>query len=190
MMSSRKEKMTTAAFVLIVLIMALILITVGSFLPKWASVRNSTAEGNVSYSLWTREECFGIICTTDHVKVQWTNEDCWHDKHTGREVCKKTQGYKMRSDTTCRVANFCNSTWIGEEDIDNVPSLLFVAKAFETPAVCSALLAIVLYIVKIGLLVKRPTARRLHLKAAYLTFGAIAGFAAVGGYHLVLRDAG
>ncbi|XP_076453978.1 uncharacterized protein LOC143289052 isoform X2 [Babylonia areolata] len=115
MMSSRKEKMTTAAFVLIVLIMALILITVGSFLPKWASVRNSTAEGNVSYSLWTREECFGIICTTDHVKVQWTNEDCWHDKHTGREVCKKTQGYKMRSDTTCRVANFCNSTWIGEE---------------------------------------------------------------------------
>ncbi|KAL8557852.1 hypothetical protein ACOMHN_066469 [Nucella lapillus] len=79
-----------------------------------------------------------------------------------------------------RVFHHCSSQllssgWEGRDiDIDSVPSLLFVAKAFETPAVCSALLAIVLYIVKIGLLVKRPNVRRLHLKAAYLTFGAIA----------------
>ncbi|KAL8588435.1 hypothetical protein ACOMHN_024537 [Nucella lapillus] len=114
MMSTRKEKIATAACAALILIIAVLLVAVGSFLPKWASVKNSTAEGNVSYSLWTREECFGIICSTDHVKVQWTKEECWQDKQLGREVCKKTQGYKMRSDTTCRVANFCNYTWIGE----------------------------------------------------------------------------
>ena len=64
-------------------------------------------------------------------------------------------------------------------DFDNVPSLLFVAKAFETPAICAALVSIVLYVIKIALLIKRPDTKRLHLKAAYLTFGAIAGTSVV-----------
>ena len=114
MMSSRKEKIVTAGCAIVILIVAVILISVGSFIPKWASVKNKTADGNVSYSLWTREECFGIICVTDHVKVQWTNEDCWPDSITKKQVCRKTSGYKIRADTTCRVANYCNSTWIGD----------------------------------------------------------------------------
>ena len=114
MMSSRKEKIVTAGCAIVILIVAAILISVGSFIPKWASVKNKTADGNVSYSLWTREECFGIICVTEHVKVQWTNEDCWPDSITKKQVCRKTSGYKIRSDTTCRVANYCNSTWIGD----------------------------------------------------------------------------
>ena len=114
MMSSRREKIATAACAVVILVVAAILIAAGSFVPKWASMKNKTADGNVSYSLWTREECFGVICTTERVKVQWTNEECWHDAGTGREKCKKTSGYKIRADTTCRVANYCNSTWMGE----------------------------------------------------------------------------
>lgn len=181
MMSSRKEKIFTAGCAVVVLVAAAVLIGVGSFLPKWAAVKNTTAEGNVSFSLWAREECFGIVCTSDHTVVKWTHEDCWEDKVTRQQQCKESTGYRMRVDTHCRVANFCNSTWVGNGDFENVPSLLFVAKVFQTPAMCSAVVSIVLYLVKICLLIKRPQLKRLHLKAAYLTFGAIAGFAAVVG---------
>ncbi|KAK7090189.1 uncharacterized protein [Littorina saxatilis] len=182
MMSSRKEKIISAGCALIILVVAMVLILAGSFIPLWATVKNTTVDGNrnVSYSLWTRQECFGIICTTNHVKVQWSHQECWPNAE-GKEVCETKRGYKIRVDTTCRVANYCNHTWIGDGDFKNATSLLLVAKAFETPAIFAALLSIVLYGVKIGLLVKHPNSKRLHLKAAYLTFGAIAGFAAVVG---------
>ncbi|KAK7474600.1 hypothetical protein BaRGS_00034184 [Batillaria attramentaria] len=76
---------------------------------------------------------------------------------------------------------FANSTLNNAHDMESVSSLLFIAKAFETPAIVSSFVSIVLYFIKILLLVKKPHVKRLHLKAAYLTFGAIAGFAAVVG---------
>lgn len=178
-MATRREKIVGSGCALFFLIAALVLIITGSFIPKWASVRNTTAQGNVSYSLWMREECFGVICHTDHIRVKSTTEDCWVPPGESRQQCKTETKYKIRSDTRCYVANFCNMTWIGDDDLESVSSLLFIAKAFETPAIVSAFISIVLYVIKIVLLVKWPHLKRLHLKAAYLTFGAIAGFAAV-----------
>ncbi|XP_076435987.1 uncharacterized protein LOC143275624 [Babylonia areolata] len=177
-MSSKTEKLAVAATALILIVAAVVVMSVGSFLPHWCAVRNSSAHGNVSFSLWTRRQCFGLICHTEHVTVQWTNEDCWRDRDTGQERCETTTGTKLRSKTKCRVANFCNTTWVAGADLENTPSMLIVAKAFETPAIFFAIVCIVLYVIKIVLLVRRP-GKRLHLKAAYLTFGAIAGVVAI-----------
>ena len=102
----------TSGFAILFLTSALMLIGVGSFLPYWARVLNSTTEGNVSYSLWKRRECFGLICSTEHTPIQWRNEECWFNRKIGRQECKETTGTRIRSDTTCRVANYCNSSWI------------------------------------------------------------------------------
>ncbi|ESP04943.1 hypothetical protein LOTGIDRAFT_156186 [Lottia gigantea] len=64
------------------------------------------------------------------------------------------------------------------QDPEKIPSLLFMVKAFETPAYVSGFIALVLYLVKILCLIRCPDRKRLHLKAAYLTFSAIAGAAA------------
>lgn len=180
-MASRREKIVSAGCAIFFLSAAFVLLIAGSFIPKWTSVKNTTAEGNVSYSLWMREECFGIVCHTDHYVVRSTTERCWTPKDSQKEICKNSIKYEVRADTKCYVANYCNMTWISETEFEAVGSLLFIAKAFETPAIASALVSIVLYVIKIVLLVKKPHVKRLHLKAAYLTFGAIAGFAAVVG---------
>ena len=59
-------------------------------------------------------------------------------------------------------------------DYEKVPSLLLVSKSFVTPGIVSGVITIILYIVKIVLQLRSPI-KRLHLKAAYLTFAAIAG---------------
>ncbi|KAK3800273.1 hypothetical protein RRG08_065518 [Elysia crispata] len=42
------------------------LIVSGSFVPRWARPLNmSMSEGNITYSLWGQEECFGIICSVE-----------------------------------------------------------------------------------------------------------------------------
>lgn len=55
-----------------------------------------------------------------------------------------------------------------------MPSILWVGMAFETPAMATGLVALVLYVVKVILYWREPR-KRLHLKAAYLTFAALAG---------------
>ncbi|KAK7474581.1 hypothetical protein BaRGS_00034165, partial [Batillaria attramentaria] len=114
-MASRREKLVSSGCAVFFLIIAFVLITAGSFIPKWTSVRNTTAEGNVSYSLWMREECFGIICHTDHIKVRSTIENCWIPPGSHQQKCETKVEYKIRSDTQCYVANYCNMTWIGDE---------------------------------------------------------------------------
>ena len=69
MMSSKREKVISAGCALVILCAAAGLMIGGSFVPMWATAKNMTADGNVSFSLWTRQECFGIICITNHVKV-------------------------------------------------------------------------------------------------------------------------
>ncbi|XP_059145841.1 uncharacterized protein LOC131932977, partial [Physella acuta] len=59
-----------------------------------------------------------------------------------------------------------------------VPSLLFVVRAFIIPSTITGFICIIIYIVKIILLVLRPTWRRIHVKAAYLTFAAVSGVSA------------
>ena len=53
--------------------------------------------------------------------------------------------------------------------------MLLVARAFILPALVCGLITVLLYIVKIIMLVLRPEWRRIYIKAAYLTFSAIAG---------------
>lgn len=114
MMSTRKEKLITAGCAIVFLVVAVVLIIAGSLLPRWAAVRNTTAEGNVSFSLWTKEECFGIICHTQKMNVKWTTEECWNDPSDGQRKCQEFSGYKIRSDTKCYEANFCNITWTSQ----------------------------------------------------------------------------
>ncbi|CAG5119444.1 unnamed protein product, partial [Candidula unifasciata] len=62
--------------------------------------------------------------------------------------------------------------------LTDVPALLLVARAFIIPSFCAGFICIVLYIIKIIVLVLRPSWRRIHIKAAYLTFSAMAGVSA------------
>ncbi|CAG5119982.1 unnamed protein product [Candidula unifasciata] len=119
------DKLVLSILATVVAVTGLSLIVAGSFVPRWAKPLNvSRTDANTTYSLWGREDCYGLIY------------------------------------------------------FSKVPSLLFVARAFIIPSFCAGLICIILYIVKIIVLVLRPSYRRIHIKAAYLTFSAVAGVSA------------
>ena len=60
-----KDKIIISVVAAIIAAAAWSLILAGSFVPRWARPLNvSRVDANVTYSLWGREDCYGIICTT------------------------------------------------------------------------------------------------------------------------------
>ncbi|KAK6194647.1 hypothetical protein SNE40_000245 [Patella caerulea] len=178
-MATKTEKLIYSIVTAVILFLAIGLDLGGAFVPFWTRPINETdpdTKGNVSFSLWTKRECWDVICRTKLLLVKWTTEEC--TQVDGRDSCVTTTGYKQKPKTECFDVFYCNITWQVNEDPDKIPSLLFVAKAFETPAVAAGVIALILYIIKIIMLLKCTDTKRLHIKAAYLTFCAIAGAAA------------
>ncbi|KAK3758212.1 hypothetical protein RRG08_019133, partial [Elysia crispata] len=101
----------------------------------------------------------------------------WYDK-SGKKNTKVNRYVEVVHYTSCHEANYCNMTWFEDIEFSKVPSLFFVARAFIIPSFITGIICIVIYIFKITILVVRPSWRRLHIKAAYLTFAAIAGMSA------------
>ncbi|BFZ00965.1 hypothetical protein BsWGS_04004 [Bradybaena similaris] len=171
------DKLVLSIVATLVAVTALSLIVAGSFVPRWARPLNvSRTDANTTYSLWGREDCYGLICTTKYREEHTEVKTTWIED--GQKHVKITQSVDTVPITTCVEANYCNITWYEEVDFNKVPSLLFVARAFIIPSFCSGLVCIILYIVKIIMLVLRPSWRRIHIKAAYLTFSAVAGVSA------------
>ena len=75
-----------------------------------------------------------------------------------------------------QLSNYKSSLFFSPESDDRpTPSLLLVSRAFTLPSLVTGLLTVILYIVKLILLFVCPLWKRIYLKAAYLTFAAIAG---------------
>lgn len=167
-------KLVLAVCATVLAVTAFSLIVAGSFVPRWARPLNvSMTEANTTFSLWGKEDCYGIICT-NWVRTEY-HETTKKYKENGQwkvEVFKKVIRVPQMS---CKVANYCNMSWFGDVDFHEVPSLLFVARAFIIPSMITGFICIVIYIIKIIILMLRPNWRRLHVKAAYLTFAAVAG---------------
>ncbi|KAI8743731.1 uncharacterized protein LOC106060226 [Biomphalaria glabrata] len=171
------DKLVLSIAATIVVVVAWGLVIAGSFVPKWARPLNSTNTTNRTYSLWGREDCYGIICTTKYRLENVETKRSYYD-----EFGKKHESIETRTEmnpvVTCVVANYCNITWFEDIDFAEVPSLLFVVRAFIIPSFAAGFICIIIYIIKIVLIVLHPTWRRIHVKAAYLTFAAVAGVSA------------
>ncbi|KAL8597930.1 hypothetical protein ACOMHN_063826 [Nucella lapillus] len=109
-MSSKREKLAVAILALVFVVAATLILSVGSFLPHWAVVKNATVFGNVSFSLWTRQECFGELCRTEYVTKEWILEECIKGSVPRR--CRLRNGTDVEAVRTCRPVAFCNSTWV------------------------------------------------------------------------------
>ena len=105
----RTEKLVLSIITAVVLTIAVGLEIAGSFVPVWTSPLNGT-DGNISYSLWTRQECWDVVCRTSYLRVKWTTHECVEEPN-GDETCTTTTGYKLKPDTKCFVADYCNTTW-------------------------------------------------------------------------------
>ncbi|CAL1527307.1 unnamed protein product [Lymnaea stagnalis] len=171
------DKLVLSIVATIIAVTAWGLVIAGSFVPRWTRSLNVTSgDVNTSYSLWGREDCYGIICTTKH-RLEMVEEKRWWFEN-GQKQVKVTEKEELVPVVTCVVANYCNMTWFEDIDFAEVPSLLFVVRAFIIPSFIAGFICILIYIIKIILLVLRPTWRRIHVKAAYLTFSAVAGVSA------------
>ncbi|BFZ06105.1 hypothetical protein BsWGS_09144 [Bradybaena similaris] len=172
------DKLALSVVSTLVALTAWTLVIAGSFIPRWARPLNSSrTDANTTYSLWGREDCYGVICSTKYRDEHKEVKTWWFDEH-GQKHVKVTQSVEKVPITTCVVANYCNITWYEEVDFTEVPSLLLVARAFIIPSFCAGFICIILYVIKIIVLVLRPSWRRIHIKAAYLTFSAMAGVSA------------
>ncbi|KAH9494713.1 hypothetical protein Btru_017689 [Bulinus truncatus] len=172
------DKLVLSILATVIAVIAWGLVIAGSFVPKWARPLNTTnLESNRSYSLWGREDCYGIICSTKYREENVEEKRSWKDED-GKIHEKITKKIEVIPIVTCVVANYCNMTWFEDIDFTEVPSLLFVVRAFIIPSFAAGFICIVIYIIKIVLIVLHPTWRRIHVKAAYLTFAAVAGVSA------------
>ncbi|ESO86169.1 hypothetical protein LOTGIDRAFT_167401 [Lottia gigantea] len=178
-MSSKSEKMVFGMVAMFILFMSIGLEITGSFLPFWMNPVNQTFSntgGNVSFSLWTKQECWDIICETKIIHVQWTQEECYNKD--GKDECQIFHGTKSKPVTKCYQAFYCNITWNFQE-LHKTPSLLLMGVAFEIPSVLCGVIALVICIIKFFLLVEFPNRSRRHIKTAYLTLSGMAGTGSV-----------
>ncbi|GFO28177.1 hypothetical protein PoB_005468200 [Plakobranchus ocellatus] len=107
------DKLVLSVVATVVAVTAFALIIAGSFVPRWARPLNSSrTDANTTYSLWGQEDCYGIICTTEHREESYEIKRSWKEGNERKVEVKKF--VKMVPITTCVVANYCNMSWFGD----------------------------------------------------------------------------
>jgi len=179
--SKNTEKIVMAVVAIVLCVVAWSLTLAGSFVPRWAKQLNTTqSDVNTTFSLWGREDCYGVICSTTK-RMYYKKISQYYINEMGQKIWENYTREESVPIRKCVEANFCNITWLGSLESDDrpTPSLLLVSRAFTLPSLVTGLLTVILYIVKLILLFVCPLWKRIYLKAAYLTFAAIAGVTAL-----------